>query len=140
MRSIASLLQHPFYPPLSALDPHAPRPPSRLTRPVKKKPYIFCPPLFFARHRYMPPNAIFEALFPGTVYPAAIYDANQSGAPTFSLFFFFMAQNSPRRGRLTIQKTGSLNPRLLCILMRLSGASSGESTRKAEIFSGNVEW
>lgn len=36
----------PFLPPLSALDPHAPRPPSRLTRPVKKNRTFFALPYF----------------------------------------------------------------------------------------------
>lgn len=69
MRPIASLFQHPFY-----LPPPAPSAHIHLAIPLtldahRQKNRVFFTLLFFARHRYMPPGAIFEALFPGTVYP-----------------------------------------------------------------------
>lgn len=67
----------------------------------KKEPCIFCPPCFLHDSAVCRPAWFLRPFFPGTIYPAAIYDANQSG-PLSSLSIFFMAQACI--GRLAIQK------------------------------------
>jgi len=128
MRPIASLLKHPFYPPACRRPTYTSL---TLDAPGKKN-RVFFALLFFARHRYMPPSAIFEALFPGTVYPPLFTMQIKAGP---FLLSFFLWRKTVCVGRLTIQKIRSLNSRLLCILMSFLETSPGEFTGKAKIFS-----
>lgn len=119
-----------FFSTLSTLPP-APRPTYTspfltLDAPGKKKTLCFLPSFFL---RYMPPSVIFEALFPEGLFTRRYLRCKSKRAP---LPHFFMAQPLRRAGRLVIQKIGSLNSRLPCILTRLSEneVSPGEFIRR----------